>query len=147
MLPQNNYAIMKTKMLVGIAVSCVLSLLSLAEGKDAPLVSCAGHLDDSFGANPLIHPGVSRDGRTFVAALKSGKVIVGGWGIGEGYGLARLKSDGSLDPDFQVSSLTGMRDLALTERHAILVAGADESSSGLSRYLQDGTRDPSFNPE
>jgi uncharacterized delta-60 repeat protein len=147
MLPQNNYAIMKTKMLVGIAVSCVLSLLSLAEGKDAPLVSCAGHLDDSFGANPLIHPGVSRDRRTFVAALKSGKVIVGGWGIWEGYGLARLKSDGSLDPDFQVSSLTGMTDLALTERHAILVAGADESSSGLSRYLQDGIRDPSFNPE
>jgi uncharacterized delta-60 repeat protein len=105
-----------------------------------------GSLDNSFAAN-LYFP-VYWDGDPVVNAIAvqpDGKIVVGGYfftesGTNVNFGLARLNTDGSLDPGFNASSWE-VRLIALQPDGKLLAYG-----SGFARYNTNGSQDLTFSP-
>jgi uncharacterized delta-60 repeat protein len=109
-----------------------------------------GTLDRSFAS--IMSPRV-----VTLAVQPDGRILVGGFftnicGESRSY-LARLWPDGSLDRSFNPRIPVPVYCLALQSDGRILVGGVSYSlgngdySKGLARYLSDGSRDFSFEPE
>ncbi len=110
-------------------------------------VSANGDLDGTFG---------NESGTVLAAALESdGSLLLGGnfqtIGGATRLALARLKADGSLDPDFH-PELDGSVNAIVVQTDGRLVVGGQFSQVGsvsrsnLARLNRDGTVDESFNP-
>lgn len=121
-----------------------------------------GSLDTSFGTggtttNPV---GTSHDFGQGLALQSDGKIVVAGrvFGVSNGFGVARLNTDGSLDASFGTGGTTieptggsfdEAWDLALQNDDSIVVVGnihnADlESDFGLVRFSSEGVADSRF---
>ncbi len=87
--------------------------------------------------------GIQSDGKIVVAGNYAG--VVGG---GDGRGPRRLNPDGTLDPTFNVITLSGtnhIRDLAIQPDDKIIVGGDSSPGPGLLvRLNADGTADQGF---
>ena len=121
-----------------------------------------GSLDTSFGTvgTTTISVGTSHDFGQGLALLSDGKIVVAGrvTGLSNGFGVARLNSDGSLDASFGTGGTTieptgGLFDeawdLALQDDGSIVVVGnirdADlENDFGLVRFSSEGVADSRF---
>ncbi len=112
-----------------------------------------GTVDNSFpGAN------VSAGGNVQTIALQAdGKILIGGsfttYGGNALFGLARLNSDGTLDPGFNMGTgLNGwVSAINVQNDGKILVAGSFTTYNGtlrmkITRVLTSGAIDPSFDP-
>ena len=111
----------------------------------------------SSGVNdPDFQPGTGANGTVFaLALLPDGRILVGGEfttynHVSVPY-LARLQTDGSVDPTFNViSPLNGtVRSIALQPDGAIVIGGSFTVVGAISRpfvarLYEDGTLDPSF---
>ena len=111
-----------------------------------------GSLDNSF--NPPTGPNLWLEA---VALQPDGRVLIGGWfTLVDGQprsGIARLKTDGSLDPIFNPGSGTDgpVIAIALQDDSKILIGGAftqvnGQSRNGIARLNSDGSLDTSFDP-
>ena len=120
-----------------------------------------GVLDGSFGTGGLssidmLHPATV----TGMVLLPDGRMVVGGSAFGPGgyfhFALARLLSDGALDPSFgvggRVSTEIGLSSdcygLARDPHGRIVAVGeaytGTSSVNAVARYLEDGALDPAF---
>jgi uncharacterized delta-60 repeat protein len=121
-----------------------------------------GTLDPSFGTGGKVKTDFTGrgDAAFAVAVDAAGRIVVGGEADmevgGYGFALARYLTDGSLDFSFGVrgKAMTDfggyeqVRSVAIDTMGNILVAGftgtADVADFAMSRYLADGTLDPTF---
>lgn len=128
------------------------SVLSTCGDGGAP-----GTLDESFGDGGLVWLKYPTSGANAVAVQSDGKIVVGGY-IGDKLAIARLLSDGSLDPSFGTAGLVQMP--ILTRNNVVkavavqpdgkIVSAAEAHATGVPapfvvlRQLSDGGLDPNF---
>jgi uncharacterized delta-60 repeat protein len=105
-----------------------------------------GSLDSSFTAQIT-------DGVETVSLQRDGRIVVGGWfSSGGGRYVARLLSNGDLDPSFAPPSVySTVEQVAALNTGKILVSGYFTEINGvtrnrIARLNNDGTLDLSFNP-
>jgi uncharacterized delta-60 repeat protein len=116
-----------------------------------------GRLDRSFSADGVVELDFSgSDDVAFaVAQQPDGKVVVAGSGGPDGFAIARLERDGSLDPTFSEDGTAtpafplGVHALALLPDGEIVAVGAATNPDfgldlGVARLLPEGSPDPSF---
>jgi uncharacterized delta-60 repeat protein len=136
-----------------------------ATGNDFAVVryNSDGTLDGAFGTGGIVSvafSGGSFDAAHGVVVQADGKIIVAGYSTGTGTGndfaLARLNSDGSLDPTFGTGGLvrttfSSMNDngyaVALQADGKIVLAGIAYNGTNdfaVARYLSDGQLDSGF---
>jgi uncharacterized delta-60 repeat protein len=109
--------------------------------------------------DPDYNPGLSGPSQTptvqALAVQADGMILVGGafTGIGDQTRnrIARLHTDGTLDPDFNPAASSDVMALAVQADGMILVGGAfgrlgNQARSKIARLHTDGTLDPDFNP-
>lgn len=113
-----------------------------------------GALDRGFGGDGKVTTDFGGDdGASDVAVQRDGKIVAVGR-ASQDFALARYRPDGSLDATFGAGGkvLTGFQpgsyDVASAVRlqadGKIVAAGSSASEFALTRYLADGTLDPSF---
>lgn len=110
-------------------------------------LNSSGGLDGTFLQTDFDGSGVPVKGLT---VQPDGRTVV--WGCfthvngAKHSGLARLNSDGSLDPSFRLDLTPApcIRDVALLENGKLMIAG-DLASPTIVRLNSDGSLDPSFN--
>ena len=136
-----------------------------AAGDDFALAryNADGTLDSAFGSGgkARVHFGSGNDNAYAVGVQEDGKIVVGGkasTGSGEDFALARFRTNGSLDGEFDFDGkLTTdfggagdwLWDLAVQDDGKTIVAGTSGNSSGganfaVVRYNPDGSLDTSF---
>ena len=117
-----------------------------------------GSLDPSFEGNGKLEIGLGGEETAHAVAIQAdGRIVVAGsTDIGDGgFALVRLDPDGSPDPTFDGDGLvytdrnddTGARAVAIQADGRIVAAGAQDlgdSDFALTRYMPDGSLDPSF---
>jgi uncharacterized delta-60 repeat protein len=114
-----------------------------------------GTLDASFGRDGLVAARYrsSQTGAEGVAVDERGRILVAGSASDRSWLLARFSPGGRLDPGFGRDGWAtvnfgfgeeGARDLALTPRGRIVVAGTGDARFALARFRRDGTIDPQF---
>ena len=117
-----------------------------------------GTLDETFNPNPGIEPAGCCPQPYAIAFQSNGDIVVSGYfskvnGL-DRRGLARLHSDGSLDPTFdpiEPGSASAVFSIAIQSDDGILVGGGftlrgEKSSRRIARLLADGSVDLTFNP-
>ena len=110
-----------------------------------------GNLDTNFAPEPdntVWTIGVQADGKILVGGAFQ---TIGGVSLADLGGIARLNSDGSIDPTFNPGANEPLDSLSIQTDGAILVAGdftrlGSFSRSGLGRLTADGKIDPTFDP-
>ena len=112
-----------------------------------------GSLDSGF--NPNVNANVN-DYVDSIAVQADGKILIGGWfsmtgGAGRNH-IARLKSDGSLDSDFDpgAGANGNVSSIAIQTNGRILIGGSFTSIGGkprnyIARLYENGSLDESFN--
>lgn len=116
-----------------------------------------GVLDNTFGGDGKVTIGFGGEDTVHDAALQpDGKLVIVGMNLAtfdDDFAIARLKTDGSLDGEFDNDGklTTGFGDdreralaVVIAADGTIFVAGQDEDDSLLARYLPNGALDPSF---
>jgi uncharacterized delta-60 repeat protein len=128
-----------------------------------------GTLDRSFHSNGRARIDFGApELATSVAIDSLGRIVVGGvtvWGVRDGFALARLLPNGSLDPSFsgdgrQITpfgprtgpSSVNLASIAIDEHNRVVAAGDAYSGTGtqvlaVARYRTDGSLDPSFSDD
>jgi uncharacterized delta-60 repeat protein len=115
-----------------------------------------GGLDSTFGFSGRVRIGFGTitDAANAVALQADGKIVVAGvGGSSADFALARLISDGSLDPSFgsggkvttDFGGVDGAEGVALQADGKIVAAGRGNGRFALARYNANGTLDTSFN--
>ena len=121
-----------------------------------------GTYDESFsvGGGPVLSPGYTPI--SAISVQPDGKILVGGmfevFNGSDYFGLVRLNSDGSIDPDFALTGVavggtTGVRDILVLPDGKILICGdrivipGSTASKLVARLNTDGSLDPSFNTD
>ncbi|HET6879718.1 MAG TPA: delta-60 repeat domain-containing protein, partial [Pirellulales bacterium] len=111
-----------------------------------------GSVDPTFGSGGQVITTISGSGQARAVTLQSdGKIVAAGFSA-DNFALVRYLADGSLDPSFgsggEVTTDFGANDNAfgVVEQPdgKILAAGTSGGSLALSRYLANGSLDPSF---